>query len=382
MNDDRNIFPTKHGTFEVKWREGKLQKSKSFKTKGEARAFRDTVERRSAEGKPIMRRKDVPTLEEFGNLWLAGRHDLAGTTVAKYAEWLEVHIYPDLGHLPLVDLKPSRLARWQEDRLAAGAGPAVLGKAQGVLRQILKKAVLPYEYLDQNPVDSLDKPAYRKREHRWLTAAEVERLREWFLRADDIGSATLISILAYVGIRPQDALALGWADVDKKLTVIRKNSDGSILPGSKTGESYNRTVYLPEQVAADLEQWRLEGRGVGLIFPRIKDGKPWTKNDWDNWRSRFREDKSRGYSFKKAAEETGLGASLKPYDLRHTCATLCAAAGWTHVEIAHQLGHSPEESMRCYQHLLQGSEPGERRSVEDYIREARGVAPEREAVNV
>jgi integrase len=72
-----------------------------------------------------------------------------------------------------------------------------------------------------------------------------------------------------------------------------------------------------------------------------------------------------------------VDASLKPYDLRHTAATLYAAAGWTAVEIGAQLGHSPEVSQRTYQHLLD-AKPGERRSVEDYIAEARAADDVRE----
>jgi integrase len=121
--------------------------------------------------------------------------------------------------------------------------------------------VLPYEYLDVNPVLALGRPAYRKREHRWLRANEVESLRSWFVAREDVGSATLISILGYVGIRPQDALALDWSDVGDRLRVIRKNSQGTIKPGSKTGDHYRRTVYLPEPVADDLAEWRALNAG-------------------------------------------------------------------------------------------------------------------------
>jgi hypothetical protein len=67
--------------------------------------------------------------------------------------------------------------------------------------------------------------------------------------------------------------------------------------------------------------------------------------------------------------EAGLG-SLSPYDLRHTCASLLAAAGWNHLEIARQLGHSAETSVRVYQHLLEIGD-GERRSIDVWITEAR-----------
>lgn len=380
-----SVHETQFGTWEVKYRDAGRLRSKSFKTKGKAQSWDRDTRRRQETGQAVVRRQDVPTLREFGNRWLAARK-LEDSTRAKYAEWLQVHVYPELGDRPLVDLRPRLLAEWQERRLAEGAGPAVLGKAQGLLGRILKKAVLPHEYLEVNPVDALDPPAYDKREHRWITAAEVEALRGWYLERDDIRSATLVSILAYVGIRPQDALALEWTHVGKKLTVIQKNSDGVILQGSKTGEGYKRKVHLPQAVAADLKEWRAAGSGSGLVFPRFTDGAPWTKNDYDNWRSKYkRKSKSQPATrplaacFKLAADDVGLGQSLKPYDLRHTAASLCAAAGWTHVEVAHQLGHSPEVSMRTYQHLID-AKPGERRSVEDYIREAREIAPDADDV--
>jgi integrase len=377
-----SIHQTKWGTYEVKWRENRRPKSKSVRTKREAVKLKVAVEARLEGGGVVIRSKDAPTLEIFAASWLAGKRELEESTKAKYGEWLEVHILPILGHLSVADLRPRLLQEWQDTRLAEGAGPAVLGKAQILLSQILKKAILPYEYLDVNPVLALDRPSYKKREHRWLTASQVESLRSWFIAEEDPGSATLISVLAYVGIRPQDALALDWSDVGDRLkTGFRKNVDGELLPGSKTGESYKRHVYLPTQVAADLVEWRALTE-TSLIFARAKDGNPWTKNDYDNWRSRYRADKSRDHSFKKAAIEVGLGETLKPYDLRHTGASLYAATGWGAPEIAHQLGHSPTESQRTYQHVLLADGAAPRKSIEDYIREARGMAPERESVNV
>jgi len=90
------------------------------------------------------------------------------------------------------------------------------------------------------------------------------------------------------------------------------------------------------------------------------------QTDWDNWRAR---------RFKRAAKDVGLGKDLRPYDLRHTAATLFAAAGWDHIEVARQLGHSPEESMRTYQHLIEAAHGKPRRSVDEWISAARGLAP-------
>jgi len=373
-----SIHPTRYGTFEVRWRENGRPKSATRKKKGDAEALKLKVEQRGG----FVRSKDAPTLEDFAAQWLAS-HSVSKETKALYRQQLEAHVLPILGHLSVTELKPKRLAEWQTQRIAEGAGPAVLGKAQSVLRQVLDAAVLPHEYLDSNPILSLKRPAYEKKPHRWLTAFEVEQLRMWFLERDDLGSATLISVLAYVGIRPEDALARIWPDLDEKLSVTTKNVDGEIKPGSKTGMAYIRRVEVPAIVASDFEEWRIASKGRGLIFPRKSDGLPWTKTDYDNWRSRhpIGKEKKRPRCFKRAAEDCGLGETLKPYDLRHTGASLMAAAGWSAVEIAHQLGHSPSESQRTYQHMIH-TDRRDRGSIDDYIREARGMAPERTKANV
>lgn len=372
-----SFHKTRHGTFEVCWRENGRAKSKTVKTKPEAQALRLRIEQRGS----FVRSKDAPSLEDFAADWLAS-HRVSKVTKDRYLQQLEAHVIPSIGHLSLTELKPRRLAEWQRRRLEEGAGPAVLGKVQSVLRQILDAAVLPHEYLESNPILSLRPPAYEKRLHRWLTANEVELLRMWFLEHNDLGSATLVSILAYVGIRPEDALARTWADLESRLSVTTKNVDGEILPGSKSGMAYIRKVEIPETVAQDLEEWRLASKGRGLIFPRRVDGLPWTKTDYDNWRSRHPvgKEKRRPRCFRRAAEDCGLG-SLRPYDLRHTGASLMAAAGWTAVEIAHQLGHSPTESQKTYQHLIH-IDRRDRGSIDGYIREARGLASVRDSFGV
>lgn len=374
---------TQYGTWEVRYREGEKHRSRTLKTRREAERFKAEVIGRVERGRGIMARRDVPTVREFAVRIVAGMR-LANSTRRLYARLLEDHVLPELGHLSLLDLRPARLAEWQTGRLAAGAGPAVLGKAQTLLGQILNKAVLPHEYLDVNPILALDKPAYEKRSHRWLTAFEVEQIRMKYLEWGDVGSAALVSVLGYTGIRPQDALALDWADVGERLSVTKRNSDGQALPGGKTGDGYRRSVYLPPMVAADLTEWRGQTSSSSpLIFPRRSDGRPWTKGDFDNWRARrqsrlVRGERrvTKGRCFKLAAEDVGLGWSLRPYDLRHTAATLYIAAGWNHLQVARQLGHTPSQSMTTYQHLFDESAHSvERRAMNDYIREARGLAP-------
>ena len=377
-----SVHLTKHGTFEVKWREGGIQKSKSFRDEKAAIDYDRFQRDRRAEGRLVLRRKDVPTLREFATEWLAAKTRLSASTERDYSQLLASHVLPELGHLSLLDLRPRRLGQWQSDRLAAGAGPSSIGKAGMLLAQILDRAVA-YEYLDTNPARVLERPGYTKRPHRWATPEDVETIRGWFLEREDLGGATLISVLGYVGIRPQDALALGWSQQrGNTLRVDRKVMDGEVVPGSKTGEGYKRVVEVPGPVLADLAEWRMaQGRPEGLLFPRPSDGMPWRKTDWRNWTVR---------RFQPAAGAAGLlnwdknrkrwTGDFTPYSLRHTAASLMIAAHRRPTEVAEQLGHSLAVSVSTYQHYIDEARDMPVRSVEEWIRDARGeLAQRREA---
>ena len=84
------------------------------------------------------------------------------------------------------------------------------------------------------------------------------------------------------------------------------------------------------------------------MFP-TRRGTLWTKDDWDNWRNRV---------FKPTA--VAVGASTRPYDLRHTFASLLIASGVTAVEAAAQLGHDPVLTLRTYAHLFDEFDLGSR----------------------
>ena len=64
-------------------------------------------------------------------------------------------------------------------------------------------------------------------------------------------------------------------------------------------------------------------------------------------------------------------AGGRPYDLRHTWASLLIQEGrMTLVEIAEQMGHSTQTLLSTYAHVI-AELSGDQRPVEDLIREAR-----------
>jgi site-specific recombinase XerD len=103
-------------------------------------------------------------------------------------------------------------------------------------------------------------------------------------------------------------------------------------------------VRLLEALADDIREFRLAAscpQAEALIFPN-QDGRPWTKNDWDNWRSR---------NFKRMLEAVGIDDS-HPYALRHSFASLLLHEGRSVHCVAKQLGHGARLTLDTYGHVI------------------------------
>ena len=82
----------------------------------------------------------------------------------------------------------------------------------------------------------------------------------------------------------------------------------------------------------------------------------------------------------KACRLAGLPASPRPYDLRHSFASLLLAEGRSVHYVARQLGHSPALTLSTYGHLFAEYEDAERIDAEaEIVRARRVLAASREA---
>lgn len=234
-------------------------------------------------------------------------------------EWLyRSQIAPTFGDTQIASIRPRDIEAWLAD-LDVGAPTKI--KAAKLLSQIFK-AAQRWEYCRSNPVAIVPKPkAPTKIAVRPPTPTAVEAIRARLSLSD----STLVAVLAYAGLRPQEALRLRWGDVRAKTLLI---------DAPKTGRS--RSVRLLTPLAHDLARWAEEcPDATGLVFPSPR-GKMVTDSGWANWRRRV---------WQKAASE-----GMRPYDLRHTFVSLLIREGLSVVEVAGQAGHSPTECLKTYAH--------------------------------
>jgi integrase len=167
-----------------------------------------------------------------------------------------------------------------------------------------------------------------------LAPLEVERIRAEMPTMRDVA---LVGLLAYAGLRPEEALALTWGSVGRTLVIDAAYTYGERKP-TKTHQ--RRSVEVIPPLARDLallRPWRAEPDA--LVAAHDRGG----HLDLDVWR--------RGV-WRPAA--TAAGVKATPYDGRHTYASLLIHEGRSPLLVSAALGHASGELVwRRYAHVFE-----------------------------
>jgi integrase len=363
MSIERRQRKKKGLVYIVWWRDGARMRNRTFDRKRDADAYEAKIKLAKRRGDLDDLDAGMEPLHQFVDEWWAlyAEPRLAPSTLRFYAGLRDRYLIPRLGNTQLRRLTAETVQRFQLDLANAGVGDETIRKALVLLQGILERAV-EWGRLTVNPVRVVKKPRQkRRRAVRPLAPIEIEKLRGQLLLGRRQRDAALISLLAYAGLRPGEALALTWGDVGTTTLLIDKALALGEVKETKTRRA--RIVKLLKPLAADLAEWRLaSGRPdeTELIFP-LRDGRPWTDSAFRNWRRR---------RFTPAAQELGL-TNMRPYDLRHSFASLLFVEGINPVEIAEQMGHSLQMLLSTYTHVIEELRGGERQSAEELIKQAR-----------
>lgn len=285
-----SIERTSNSRWKVRYRtggRGSPRLSKTFDRKADAELFESEMKRRKAFGELATLGARRQTLDELARDWweLYAEPNLAEHTLAKYRRLLANHVLPRLGGIKVGEITPEVLARFRADLEREGVGRDSVRVSLVVIQSIYRRAV-EWGRLTANPAKAVRKPSGRReRAVRPMSPAAVEAIRAEL----GAGDATLVSLLAYAGLRcPEEALALEWRHVgERTILVEQRNLDGRIVPGQKVRGAGPRTVDLAAPLKQDLAAWRLRcGRPADgeLVFPRF-DGGLWRRHDWNNWRA-------------------------------------------------------------------------------------------------
>ena len=347
----------------VHWREGAHNRTRHFNRKADAVLYDAEVKRRKQLGDLQTLSASRQTLAEFAQEWfqLHVIPNLAPATQRSYASLWDAHVLERLGGYQLRELTPEIILRFRGELEQAGVGAHSIRRTLVILQGMLERAV-EWQRLTTNPAKPIKKPRpTRKKAIRPLAPSTVEAMRQYLLEKKRLRDATLISVLAYAGLRPGEALALTWNHIQDHTILVEQAVSFGQIRTTKTGQ--RRTVQLLGSLAHDLAKWRLaSGRPDAdtLVFPG-RNGQPWTDDSWRAWRRKV---------FNPAAQTAGA-LDATPYHLRHSYVSLLIAEGKTVIEVARQAGHSPAVCLSTYAHIIDELTDTKRQSAEDDIRQAR-----------
>lgn len=355
-----------NGLWELRWREGKKRRGRTFDRKSDAAAFDADRRRRRQLGQAYVP-DDVPLAEFIETYWrLHAVPNLSDATRALYKRTWVNHIAPRLGDYGVREIDVPRLVRFRTQLERAGVGDATAVKAMTIVQSILTFAISE-GLLEHNPARDVRKPEYeRAREPHIFLPAEVEQVRA---RCATVRDRTLVSLLAYSGPRPEEAaLRLLWEDVGTQAIRYRDTKRGKV-----------RHTPLLAPLADDMAEWFMASGRPGPrtpVFP-AHDGDLWDVDDWRNWRGRvWRGEPERKLKHRRTPTRARVGiapAGTRPRDLRSSYVTLRVYEGVPLTTIAREVGTSLAMLDKHYSGVIANWD-GRRVPAEEQIREARLAA--------
>jgi integrase len=289
---------------------------------------------------------------EYLQEWLesAVRPRVRPNTLADYSGLIARYINPAIGARRLGDLSALEIQRLYTGMQQRTLSARTIRYTHSVLHGALDQAV-KWRMLARNPAKLVNLPRLDRREMRSLTAEEAGSLLDASAKTP---LHALWVLLLSTGIRPGEALGLKWSDIfgDRiriQRALVRPARGNWQLAEPKTHRA-RRVVTLPPSSLRALQSYR-----ATQLEDRLRAGPLWSDLDliFTNQRGApldYRVVVRR--HFKPLVAAAGLG-KLRPYDLRHSCATLLLSAGENVKVVSERLGHaSAALTLDVYSHVL------------------------------
>ena len=348
----------------VRWREAGRNRARVFDRKADAVAFEAETRRRARTGDLVALDAGRQTLQEFAEEWwrLYAAPNLAPTTLASYASLWDAHVLPRLGATRLRDIDPQTIARLRADLTTAGVGTVVDPQGDGdpARRARTRRRVAAH-------------PGQPRARRPQAAAAARARRPAAFTghgRAHPRGSARERPARATPSSSPCSPMpGSGPAKRLHSSGATSASARSSSSAASCSASSRRRRPAEPGRSACSPRSPPTWASGVSPAA-----GRPTTRSSSPAIAaaSGATTHGATGAAGSSAPRRTsaGIGAPVRPYDLRHSFVSLLIAEGANVVEIARQAGHSPTITLSTYAHLFDERPPGQR-SAEDEIRAAR-----------
>lgn len=298
------------------------------------------------------------TVQEFLAGWLKGKHGIATKTLLDYEHRMKKDVYPYIGGLRLDKVSPQTISllygKLRDERKLA---PRSIRYTHRILHQAFEKAV-EWSMLYRNPTAKAELPKVRKSEAQAMSHEDMRALLAHTEANDDLHPLWLL--LLTTALRPQEALALKWEDVDtatRTITVQRAivevEKGVRVVSDSLKTESSRRTITVPKTTIEALQVHK--ARQATEIMQR---GPKYDRQGFvfASSTGRFLDISNVRRAWKRALVAADLPA-YRLYDSRHTHITHLLDSGANVRAVAARAGHAnPVMTLNVYAHLLKGAD--------------------------
>jgi len=307
------------------------------------------------------------TLEKYLLEWQAGLPGPVGDRTCELYEYMSrLHIIPELGKIPLTQLRATQIQRLYSIKLTSGLSPRTVQLIHVTLHKALKAAVKT-GLLTTNPCDNATQAKPEKKDMRILHKDEIGRFLE---EAKKGPYYCLFHCYLFTGVRRSELLALRWIDLDLLGMTMSINRQMKFIkrvvsyktPKTKSGR---RMLDLsPEscQVLRDHREYQERIRresglppvqDTDLVFCRF-DNSPYLPDGVT-------------HSWTKLVKRCGYDVTL--HGARHSNASLLLKAGVSPKVIQERLGHaSISTTLNLYAHVVPGMGKAAALAFEDTVR--------------
>lgn len=290
---------------------------------------------------------DTPLFRDFVTIWKSEKEvEWRHSYRLAVASMLETHLLPAFADTPIgaIDRAAllgfrSKLAekRLRDARNAAGRtlNPTTINRIMGIVRQILEEGALRYHY--ENPALKIKRLKVKRIDISPFDMTEVRKIVET-IRPD---YRDYMTVRFFTGMRTAEAHGLKWKHIDfeRREILIRETYSHGRTEYTKNDGS-QREIHMSQPVMDALMRLKPSTPDGETYVFRTRNGLPIDNANFNDrvWNPLLR--------------HLGL-KPRRPYQMRHTCATLWLAAGENPMWIARQLGHTTTEMLfRTYSRFV------------------------------
>ena len=247
---------------------------------------------------------------------------------------LDKHLIPEFGDKQVNQIDRAALLAFRAELARAGddedekqLSPATVNRIMGIMRQIMDEVAMRHEH--SNPCLNIKRLKQQRIEIEPFSMDAVQLMIEK-VRAD---YKNYLTVRFFTGMRSGEVHGLKWKHVDfeRRQILIRETFTHGRTEYTKTdGSQREIDMSLPVYDALLAHQAQVKDRSEYVFSTR--DSTPLDNKNFDArvWKPLLRH----------------LGLTVRrPYQMRHTCATLWLAAGENPEWIAKQLGHTTTEML-------------------------------------